>query len=95
MKADNALHQQKLACWHLMQTRRSLRLRPTRLSAAFDALPETEAVYQTVDIGLLVGDYTLHIPDVPVDAFWSVTVHNPEGLTRAERERRLRRHCRT
>ncbi len=42
-------------------------------------LPEQEAFYENVDLGLPVGEYQLTVRDVPVDAFWSVSVYNADG----------------
>jgi len=42
-------------------------------------LPEKEAFYLNVEPGLPVGAYQLTVKDVPVDAFWSITVYNKEG----------------
>jgi hypothetical protein len=43
-------------------------------------LPETEAVYEAISPGLPVGDYRIHVGEVPVDAFWSVSVYNADGF---------------
>ncbi len=42
-------------------------------------LPEEEAYYLNVEPGLPVGAYRLSVKDVPVDAFWSVSVYNKDG----------------
>ena len=42
-------------------------------------LPDTEAYYLNVEPGLPVGAYQLTVRDVPVDAFWSVSVYNKDG----------------
>ena len=42
-------------------------------------LPESEAFYLNVEPNLPVGAYALNVKDVPVDAFWSVSIYNREG----------------
>ncbi|MCU0260609.1 MAG: DUF1214 domain-containing protein, partial [Ilumatobacteraceae bacterium] len=46
-------------------------------------LPETEAMYLNVEPRLPVGEYELHVGDVPVDAFWSISLYNAEGFFEA------------
>jgi hypothetical protein len=48
-------------------------------AAGWGGLPTTEALYINVDTGLPVGDYALTVGDVPVDAFWSISLYNAEG----------------
>ncbi len=48
-------------------------------ASAWGGLPETEAFYVNVEPGMPVGDYELTVADVPVDAFWSISVYNAEG----------------
>jgi len=43
-------------------------------------LPEHEAYYLNVEPNLPVGAYELNFKDVPVDAFWSVSVYNRDGF---------------
>jgi hypothetical protein len=44
-------------------------------------LPESEAFYLNVEPGLGVGEYKIEVPaDVPVDAFWSVSLYNAAGF---------------
>ena len=43
-------------------------------------LPEEEAYYLNVEPNLPVGAYQLTVRDVPVDAFWSVSVYNKDGF---------------
>lgn len=42
-------------------------------------LPEAEAMYLNVEPNLPVGAYKITVKDVPVDAFWSVSVYNKAG----------------
>ncbi len=42
-------------------------------------LPEFEAYYLNVEPELPVGAYQITVKDVPVDAFWSISVYNREG----------------
>ncbi|MFZ1652742.1 MAG: DUF1254 domain-containing protein [Candidatus Nanopelagicales bacterium] len=43
-------------------------------------LPEREAIYATVDPGLPVGEYRITVGEVPVDAFWSISLYNAKGF---------------
>ena len=52
-------------------------------AAGWGGLPTTEASYVGVAPGLPVGTYELTMKDVPVDAFWSVSVYNAEGYFEA------------
>lgn len=43
-------------------------------------LPDSEAHYLTVNPSLPVGEYRLVVRDVPVEAFWSISVYNADGF---------------
>lgn len=47
--------------------------------AGWGGLPDREASYVGVEPNLPVGEYALRVHDVPVDAFWSVSVYNAGG----------------
>ena len=49
-------------------------------AAGWGGLPESEAFYVNVSPGLPVGDYAVRVQDVPVDAFWSISMYNSEGF---------------
>ncbi|MGA1838818.1 DUF1214 domain-containing protein [Herbiconiux sp. 11R-BC] len=48
-------------------------------AGGWGGLPEYEATYISVNEGLPVADYELRLKDVPVDAFWSVSLYNAAG----------------
>jgi hypothetical protein len=49
-------------------------------AAGWGGLPTTEAAYVGVEPNAGPGDYALTLSDVPVDAFWSISVYNAEGF---------------
>ena len=51
------------------------------LGSAFGwgGLPEEEAYYLNVNPELPVGEYQITVKDVPVDAFWSISMYNEKG----------------
>lgn len=49
-------------------------------AAGWGGLPSNEAVYLGVDPRLPAGTYAMTFRDVPVDAFWSVSVYNAQGF---------------
>jgi hypothetical protein len=48
-------------------------------AAAWGGLPDDEAMYINVEPGLPVGEYRVTVSDVPVDAFWSISLYNAQG----------------
>jgi hypothetical protein len=49
-------------------------------AVGWGGLPEQEAFYINVDPGLPIGAYTLTVREVPVDAFWSISLYNAQGF---------------
>jgi hypothetical protein len=49
-------------------------------AAGWGGLPTSEATYVGADPSLPPGDYELVFNDVPVDAFWSVSIYNERGF---------------
>jgi hypothetical protein len=49
-------------------------------AAGWGGLPTSEATYVGVDPKVAPGDYELLFKDVPVDAFWSVSVYDARGF---------------
>ena len=59
------------------------------MRAGWGGLPTSEATYIGVDPSVPPGDYELVFDDVPVDAFWSVSVYNERGFFEPNDERPL------
>lgn len=49
-------------------------------AAGWGGLPTHEAVYVNVNPGLPPDAYRIHVGDVPVDAFWSISLYNAAGF---------------
>ncbi|HET8780180.1 MAG TPA: DUF1214 domain-containing protein [Agromyces sp.] len=48
-------------------------------ASGWGGLPEYEATYISVNENLPVAEYRLYLKDIPVDAFWSVSLYNAAG----------------
>ncbi len=48
-------------------------------AGGFGGLPEEEAYYAIRAAPMEAGRFSLTVPDVPVDGFWSVSVYNRDG----------------
>ena len=57
-------------------------------AAGWGGLPTSEAMYVGVDPQVPAGDYELTLANVPVDAFWSISVYNAEGYFEPNRSDR-------
>ena len=49
-------------------------------AAGWGGLPQSEAIYGGKTAGQPMGEYRLTAKDVPVDAFWSISVYNKDGF---------------
>ena len=57
-------------------------------AVGWGGLPEQETFYEIVEPGLPVGEYRIVVRDVPVDAFWSISLYNAAGFFEESNEGR-------
>ncbi len=52
----------------------------TGAAFGWGGLPAEEATYLNIEPNLAVGKYKISVKDVPVDAFWSISLYNSKGF---------------